>query len=78
MRMRTRHTSTDCPSGPNEILENGKWGVLVPVGDIASLAEQMSTLLDQPKPKPCPSSWRKFTVDNSTKAYEELVRDVLK
>jgi len=74
----TRIISTDCPSGPNEILENGKWGVLVPVGDIASLAEQMSTLLDQPKPKPCTSSWRKFTVDNSTKAYEELVRDVLK
>ena len=30
--------STDCPSGPREILENGKWGDLVPVGEDACMA----------------------------------------
>lgn len=30
--------STDCLSGPSEILENGKWGHLVPVGDPESMA----------------------------------------
>lgn len=31
--------STDCPHGPGEILEDGKWGTLVPVGDDEALAE---------------------------------------
>ena len=31
--------STDCPSGPNEILEGGKYGTLIPVGDSFLLAK---------------------------------------
>ncbi|HNS59257.1 MAG TPA: glycosyltransferase [Nitrosomonas europaea] len=41
--------STDCPSGPDEILEGGKWGRLVPVGDEEALAEAMVTLLEMPE-----------------------------
>ena len=73
----TRIISTDCPSGPKEILENGRWGVLVPVNDIVSLAEQMSNLLEQPKPQTNSRAWDKFTIDYSTKAYETLIREVL-
>lgn len=39
--------STDCPSGPSEILENGKWGRLVSVGDPNKLAEAMLLTLEQ-------------------------------
>lgn len=41
--------STDCPSGPDEILEGGRWGRLVPVGDANALAQAMAEVLDTPK-----------------------------
>ena len=34
-----RVVATNCPSGPEEVLEGGKWGRLVPVGDPAGLAQ---------------------------------------
>src|SRR5262249_18305316 len=40
--------STDCPSGPAEILENGKYGPLVPVGDNVALAEAIVSVLQTP------------------------------
>jgi len=40
--------STDCPSGPSEILEGGKYGRLVPVGNPEALAEAILQELDSP------------------------------
>ena len=42
--------STDCRSGPREILEDGKWGRLVPVGDWRAMAEAIIDTLDNPTP----------------------------
>lgn len=42
--------ATDCPSGPREILEGGRFGALVPVGDAAALSGAMCRALDAPLP----------------------------
>jgi glycosyltransferase involved in cell wall biosynthesis len=43
--------STQCPSGPAEILDNGRYGPLVPVGDDAALAAAINNVLDNPPPR---------------------------
>jgi len=40
--------STDAPHGPREILDDGRFGALVPVGDAAALAKAMAEMLGQP------------------------------
>jgi glycosyltransferase involved in cell wall biosynthesis len=37
--------STDCPSGPHEVLANGRFGELVPVDDVPALSQAMSLTL---------------------------------
>ncbi len=38
--------SFDCDYGPSEILEDGKYGLLAPEGDVGALAEAMARVLD--------------------------------
>jgi glycosyltransferase involved in cell wall biosynthesis len=48
MRSKTPVVSTDAPFGPSEILENGKNGILVPVGDDIKFSSAIAYLLDNP------------------------------
>jgi glycosyltransferase involved in cell wall biosynthesis len=42
--------STDCPGGSAEILEDGRYGILTPVGDASALAEAVRKTLEKPIP----------------------------
>jgi glycosyltransferase involved in cell wall biosynthesis len=65
--------STDCPSGPSEILEYGKWGVLVPVNDINQLADAMFSALS--KRGHCDTSRRaaNFDVKTAVDSYMRVI-----
>ncbi len=66
--------STDCPSGPAEILEGGVYGPLVPVGDDAALAKAiLSTLNARPNPDWLRTRAAEFSVDRAVDRYLEVL-----
>ncbi len=70
-----RVVSTDCPTGPREILEDGKWGTLVPVRDEAALAQAIITTLKMSDPPNVRSRAAFFDEATSVNSYLEILRD---
>ena len=68
--------STDCPSGPREILQDGKLGRLVPVGDWQALGEAILEALDGPvEAARLIEGTREYIAETSIRQYVELVCD---
>ena len=66
--------STDCPSGPWEILEGGRLGRLVPVGDSAALAAAIAETLDRPPPHRAPAAHtERFSLASIAQRYDTLL-----
>lgn len=74
MEQGTPVVSTDCQAGPSEILADGAYGALVPVGDAAALAEAMRQALGQAHDaERLRARAREFSVDKAADAYLELL-----
>jgi glycosyltransferase involved in cell wall biosynthesis len=68
--------STDCPSGPAEILDGGRFGAMVPVGDDHAMAVAIAATLDRPI---AAARLREradlFNVDRAVDRYVDLMFD---
>ena len=69
-----RVVSTDCPSGPDEILEGGKWGRLVPMGNAEALAAAMAAALDDANPPKVFERAMHFSVDAAVAGYLDILK----
>ena len=65
--------STACCYGPPEILDNGRFGRLVPVGDSRAMAEAIAATLDTPLASDITTArGREFTVARAAALYGDL------
>lgn len=73
MALGTPVISTDCKSGPAEVLADGKYGWLVPVGNSEALAKKILQILDS-NIQPVDSDWlSQFTLHTSTQRYLDVL-----
>jgi glycosyltransferase involved in cell wall biosynthesis len=71
----TKVISTDCPSGPAEILDSGRYGCLVPVGGINAIAEAILTTLDKPTDaEALRHRGQQFSYETAVNKYLELLK----
>jgi len=61
--------STDCESGPREVLQHGRLGRLVPVGDAQGMAREIASVLSLPRPVVRDDAWRPFSIQTAVDAY---------
>ena len=66
--------SSDCKSGPREILEDGKYGSIVPIGNPEALAEAIERVLDDPPPSSLlKKAASRFSIEKVTKSYMRVL-----
>ncbi|MEJ2591175.1 MAG: glycosyltransferase [Candidatus Thiodiazotropha sp.] len=74
MALGTPVVSTDCPSGPSELLDHGRIAPLVPMGDVPALAAAMAEVLAQPQEgESLRQAVREYRAETSAERYLEAL-----
>jgi glycosyltransferase involved in cell wall biosynthesis len=68
----TKVVATDCESGPREILDGGRFGRLVPVGNVDALADAIEAAIADPVAPP-QEACLPYTESSSVEAYLNLL-----
>lgn len=63
----------DCPCGPREILGGGKYGRLVPSGDVEKMADAIKDLFAHRVPVASLDGYKRFCVERVTERYIEAM-----
>ena len=71
-----RIVSTDCPSGPREILQHGRLGRLVPMRDPEALGEAILTSLDHPGTRASDAALEPYTEQTAVELYLRAVSSI--
>jgi glycosyltransferase involved in cell wall biosynthesis len=69
----TRVVAIDCPSGPRQVLDGGRHGRLVPLGDVAALAAGIHDALAGRFEVPAPESWALYDQQAAVEACLRLL-----
>ena len=67
--------STDCMSGPSEILQGGRYGTLVPVGDSSALAKAISAALSARRELP-EGALQPYDIDFAVDQYCRFIEEL--
>lgn len=65
--------ATDCPGGVAELVDNGRYGHLVPVGDVAAMAQAILEVLGGDVRKPPPDWLEQFERDRVIQQYLDII-----
>lgn len=73
--------STDCPTGPSEIIRNHVDGILVPTGDAMKLADAMERLMAHPEERNGLAAraigvYERFGIEAIMKLWDKLLADI--